>query len=393
MKIVWCLDENYVNMARASIDSFKRWNPSARIIVVSEKALPIDCDQNIIIQLPKKFKNRGSRDRITNAAYLKLYLTRLPFRKILYVDPDTICQKSLSEFYKTTIKYIGLTESHSFGKQQAKEIGVEKYGITGMMLMNLENLRNIDFTSRCLKVESEFNLSPRLWRHDETCINLGMKGLLTFVDVKYNYCHKRIYDNPIPEKDAFILHYVGRDKSDMPKPNRYPEIEEIGKHITGKSVAIVGNAQSIFTKNNGEKIDNHDFVIRFNRGFIFKEKSQGKRTDLLLLACEPTDEEIASYNARFVCNRSKHYHNKTKYTITNSQRQLMKDRIGSQPSTGFMAVDICMNFGAKSIDLYGFDFEKTPTYYNPVGYVTKHNYSKEEEIIRDYERQGKLRIL
>lgn len=380
-------------MAEASIASFKHWNPNAKIIVVSEKPLPIKCDQNITIQLPKKYKNRGLSDRITNAAYLKLYLTQLPFNKVLYVDPDTICQKPLLDFYNTNIKYIGLTESHSFGIRQARELGLEKYGITGMMLMNLEELRKIDFTSRCLQVESEFKLSPKLWRHDETCINLGMRGLLTFFDVKYNYCHNRIYDNPIPEKDAYILHYVGKDKSDMPKIDRYPEIAEIGEHIKGKSVAIVGNARSIFSKKNGEKIDNHDFIIRFNKGFICDEKSQGKRTDLLLLACEPTPEEIDLYNARFVCNRSKHYHNRTKYTITNTQRQIMKDTIGKQPSTGFMAVDICLNFGAKSIDLFGFDFEATPTYYNPVGYVTQHDYSKEEEIIKGYEKQGKLRIL
>lgn len=174
---------------------------------------------------------------------------------------------------------------------------------------------------------------------------------------------------------------------------KYPEIAEIGEYIKGKSVAIVGNAESIFTKNNGEKIDNHDFVIRFNKGFIFKEKSQGKRTNLLLLACELTNEEINSYEADFVCNRSSRYKNPVEFTLKNDERLTMRGKIGSYPSTGFMAIDICMEFGAKSIDLYGFDFEKTPTYYNPVGYVTKHNYSKEQEIIRDYERQGKLRIL
>lgn len=395
MRIVYCLDENYADMAASSIASYRKWNPNARFIAVSERPLPqtMGYDQNIIISLPKTFRNRGNGDRITNAAYLKCFLTQLPYGKCLYVDPDTICQKPLLEFYNIPIKYIGVAESHSYGKKQAVALGLKRYCNTGVMLMNLNNLREIDFTSKCLDVEQNYPTPSVGWQHDETCINIAMNGLLTFVDKKYNYCHAREYDAPIPEDEAYILHYIGKDKKDMPKIDRYPEISEIGKHIKGKRVAIVGNAESIFSKKNGEDIDNHEFVIRFNKGFIFKEKSQGKRTDLLLLACEPTPEEIASYNARFVCNRSKHYHNKTKYTITNSQRQIMKNTIGKQPSTGFMAVDICLNFHAKSIDLYGFDFEKTPTYYNPVGYVTQHDYSKEEKIIREYEKQGKVRIL
>ena len=394
MRIVYCLDENYVDMATVSILSFRRWNPTAKIIVVSENPLPKDMgyDQNIIITLPKKFRSRKENDRITNAAYLKCFLTELPFRKCLYVDPDTICQKPLRELYNIPVKYIGLTESHSYGSKQAQELGLEKYGITGMMLMNLDELRNINFTERCLNVEKNFLCPRKMWRHDETCINLGMKGLLTFVDKKYNYCHNREYYQPIPEEDAYILHYVGDGKKDMPKINRYPEIEEIGEQIRGKRVAIVGNAKSIFDKRNGKEIDSHEFVIRFNKGFIIKEESQGRKTNLLLLACELSKEELESYKADYICNRSMHYNNPTPFTIKNEQRALMKLRLGSQPSTGFMAIHICLNYGAESIDLYGFDFEKTPTFYNPIGYKTQHDYNKEEDIVRDYERKGLLKI-
>lgn len=173
---------------------------------------------------------------------------------------------------------------------------------------------------------------------------------------------------------------------------KYPEIAEIGEYIKGKSVAIVGNAESIFTKNNGEKIDNHDFVIRFNKGFIFKEKSQGKRTNLLLLACELTNEEINSYEADFVCNRSSRYKNPVEFTLKNDERLAMRSKIGSYPSTGFMAIDICMEFGAKSIDLYGFDWGKTDTFYNPIGYVVPHNYNAEEDYIREYVKKGLVKI-
>lgn len=394
MRIVYCLDENYVDMATVSISSFRAQNPNAKIYVVSERPLPKEMgyDQNIIIKLPKTFRNRGEGDRITNACYLKCFLTNLPFRRCLYVDPDTICQKNLKELYNTPIKYIGITESHAFGKKQALALGLKEYGITGMMLMNLDELRKINFTQRCLDVEEHYPTPSTGWQHDETCINVAMKGLMTFLDKKYNYCHNRKYDNPIPEEDAYILHYVGDGKKDMPKLNRYPEIEEIGEKIRGKRVAIVGNAQSIFSKKNGKEIDNHDFIIRFNKGFISDKSAQGSKTNLLLLACELTKDEIESYHTDYVCNRSRSYHNPTRWTIKNEQRALMRLKLGSQPSTGFMAVHICMNYEAESIDLYGFDFEATPTFYNPQGYVTQHDYAKEEDIIREYEQQGKLKI-
>lgn len=394
MRIAYVLDENYIDMATVSIASYRYHNPHAKIIVVSERPMPKEMgyDENIIIKLPKIFRNRGEGDRITNAAYLKCFLTQLPYRRILYVDPDTICQQNLRELYNKPCQYICITESHSRGQKQAEALGLERYGMTSVMLMNLEELRKIDFTNRCLNVIETSNVPTEWWQHDETAINLAMKDLLTFVDVKYNYCHNRKYDNPIPEESAHILHYVGDGKKDMPKFEKYPELNRIGEHITGKTIAIVGNAKSIFDKKNGKRIDNHDFVIRFNKGFITRTESQGTKTSLLLLACELTPEQIMSYKPKFVCNRSRHYNNPTMYTIRNEQRALMKLRLGSQPSTGFMAIDICLYFGAKSIDLYGFDFEATPTFYNPEGYKTQHDYNKEEDIVRDYERKGLLKI-
>ena len=394
MNIVFCIDSNYIEMAKISIKSYREYNPLAKIIVVSEKPMPkyIDYDENTIIELPKVFRNRGENDRITNAAYLKCFLTNLPYDKVLYVDPDTICQRSLKELWNIPVEYIGICESHKFGEKQAQALGLPKYGITGVMLMNLKNLRKINFTARCLDVEANYMTPSTGWQHDETCINVAMAGLMTFLDKKYSYCHNRKYDYPIPEKEAYILHYVGDTKKDMPRENRYPEVQDIGDLIQGKSVAIVGNAKSIFDKDNGSEIDRHDVVIRFNKGFIRSKHCQGTKTTILLLACELTEEEIESYHANFVVNRSTCWKNKTKYTLNNKERGKMVETLTAQPSTGYLAIDLCLNYGASEIDLYGFDFEKTPTFYNPEGYQTPHNYSAEEKVILEYEEQGRLKI-
>lgn len=170
----------------------------------------------------------------------------------------------------------------------------------------------------------------------------------------------------------------------------YRQIEPIGEAIKGKSVAIVGNAQTIFDKEYGEEIDNHDFVIRFNKGFISKPKSQGTKTSLLMVACSLTQEQLSSYRAEYICNRSNRYC-AGNYTISNDDRRSLKQLLGKQPSTGFMVIDFCLKFKAGHIDLYGFDWV-SPTFYNPEGYVTPHDFLLEKEIIEGYEKEKKLDI-
>lgn len=156
-------------------------------------------------------------------------------------------------------------------------------------------------------------------------------------------------------------------------------IPEIRGLICNKSVAIVGNAQSIYSKKNGAKIDSHEVVIRFNRGFISDKEAQGSRTDILFLACELTPEELAQFNAKYTINRS----SRTKcgmITLNDDWRKWYRKRFDNYPSTGLMAIAVCRDCEAKKIDLYGFDFWDTPTYYNPKGYITKHNYENEKKI-------------
>lgn len=395
MIVVYCLDENYKEYTALSIRSVRKYNPHAKIIVVSEMPLNlwIDGVENITIPLPKLFRNRGMKDRITQAAYLKCFLTELPFDKIIYLDGDTICQGPLNELWEMPCEYINICESHDFGKKQAEELGHEKYGLTGMMVMNLANLRKIGFTETCLDVEANYPTPPLTgWHHDETCINVACHGLMKFIDCKWNYCRNREYSEPIQEPQAKILHYIGRQKDDMRLLPHYNTLDPIMDDIKGKRVAIVGNAKSLFDYSKGVEIDTFDFVIRFNRGFITRPECQGSKTNLLILACLLTNDEIQSYNATWVANRSSSYVNPVYFTIPNQDRRMLRDKLDSQPSTGFMAIDLCLTAGAKSIDLFGFDFEETPTFYNPEGYITKHDYPMEKQIVQEYEKCGLLTI-
>lgn len=385
MIVVYVADKNYMDFVNISAKSLLRHNPEAVIIVVSPEKVETEFE-NVVIPLSGTWKHRNN-DRITSTTYLKLFLTQLPYDKIIYMDGDTLVLHPLDELWNMEPEYIALTESHDYGKIQAEDLGVEKYGLSGVMVMNLKNLRKIGFTQKCLQA----NPQVKHWCHEETLINVAMRGKLKFIPVKWNYCHDREYsDRSLLLKDVAILHICGKDKSYMTR-NHYTEVARIKEYIKGKSVAIVGNAKSIFDHDFGKEIDKHDVVIRFNRGFITNEKAQGTKTDIVILACELTIDEKKKYKAFCTINRSRNTRCGD-YTFADKERDRLKEFIGAQPSSGFMAIDLCRDSGAKSIDLYGFDFEKTKTFYNPDDYQTRHDYQTEEKIVTEMDKNGILTI-
>lgn len=169
------------------------------------------------------------------------------------------------------------------------------------------------------------------------------------------------------------------------------DLQKVKDFIKGKTVAIVGNAKSIFGTCAGADIDAHDVVFRFNKGFISDPSAQGVRTDILILACELSPEELLRFGAKYTINRSY----KTKcgdYTFDNYFRKMFCEVTGYQPSSGFMAVRFCIEAQAAKIDLYGFDFGRSPTFYNAADYQTKHNYALEEKILQAQAICGAINI-
>ena len=174
--------------------------------------------------------------------------------------------------------------------------------------------------------------------------------------------------------------------------------------IGNKSVVIVGNAKSLLETHYGELIETHDIIIRLNKGFVTQPSAQGKRTDMIGLTPELSEAETLAHfepsHFLMLIPKMRHYRFFGKDAVRNTLfynfRYWLADRnlIGRRPSSGFMAISWMVRLGqAKSITLYGFDFGATPTYYNPEGYKTPHNYDREREIVLDWERQGLIKIV
>lgn len=200
--------------------------------------------------------------------------------------------------------------------------------------------------------------------------------------------------------------------------------------VEGKSIAVVGNAQSLFNKKYGKEIDAHDLVIRFNKfAPLYSDydvtATHGNRVDIwafwtvgaFINKClsEPNTERLsdAFYNDNIVkVQMTKSHHiedtrkyieftysnlrfNQLKQSVNKYSRFLKRSKVRNsiknseyQCSAGLIMLNWLFECNPKLVDIYGMDFKTTPTfseidrYKSDVRYRIdqrcKHNFELEE---------------
>ena len=134
--------------------------------------------------------------------------------------------------------------------------------------------------------------------------------------------------------------------------------------LAGKSVALVGNARALAAGDAGAEIDAHDVVIRINRAPMPNAHSHGTRTDWLALATSLNGADRARIQPGRILWMS---HKRKRLDWHSAQSDgfylhpladyaTLKTRLGAQPTTGVMLIDMLARSGLARLDLYGFDF-------------------------------------
>ena len=167
------------------------------------------------------------------------------------------------------------------------------------------------------------------------------------------------------------------------------------------SVALVGSAQSLRDSRFGEEIDHHDWVIRLNQGGFAADdrESTGLRTDFLFVTLTGGG---GWKTARFLWRTAK-IAKETVVIMSPKKRSIFRidmakffpsyppawheelhHQLGARPSTGAMAVDFLMRTMSDvgRLDVYGFDFFRTPDIAHGRNRVVAHDPSVEEAYIR-----------
>ncbi|QUS58453.1 glycosyltransferase family 29 protein (plasmid) [Pseudovibrio brasiliensis] len=173
---------------------------------------------------------------------------------------------------------------------------------------------------------------------------------------------------------------------------------ELQNDIAGKRIAVVGNAQSLCAKDYGPEIDQHDIVIRINRGAIPHIKSHGQKLSWVATSLDIPKSFVYSQQAQRVIWTSAersfslpHWlakHSDIVYLLKTAELKRYHARAEKKPSTGFRLLALLEELGGyKQIDIYGFDFFASPTNTNhiePEKARSDHDYDRENHEIQKW---------
>jgi hypothetical protein len=178
----------------------------------------------------------------------------------------------------------------------------------------------------------------------------------------------------------------------------------LSEKARGRRVALIGNADSMFARADGELIDSYDIVVRLNRGFIRNHVSQGSRTDVLCLSSALHLRDIhAAFGDVTIVHMNRHRWLMRKDMLEQRRRlvyypaaawKTLCDKLsGMAPSTGLMAIDLFHNhLDAGEVRLFGFDWKESKTFYSDALDLTVHDWRAEREMVESWSRRGRLKL-
>ena len=140
--------------------------------------------------------------------------------------------------------------------------------------------------------------------------------------------------------------------------------DELLEALSGKTVALVGNARALSQGAQGAEIDAYDLVVRINLAPMPDAASHGARTDWLGLAVRLPRAERARIAPGRILWMS---HKRKRLDYTSAQSQgfylhpqpdylALRDHLRATPTTGAMLIDLLLRSDLTRLDLYGFDF-------------------------------------
>lgn len=240
--------------------------------------------------------------------------------------------------------------------------------------INLNKLKKIDITVNNSNTKSitkgntkNYNLKkPDNYLDENITRNLRNYSLVNLNSGQLNYNHNKFINKIFDKYTQLFAHY-----------------------LKGKSVVLVGPANSIIGTNLGKTIDKFDIVIRLNKALpipLNLENDIGSRTDIIYNALNTTDfpgqnnldtNFYKRNGVKFVVspypfsgvfyNDIINYISKYKFdlpfrTIKQSKFSAFKNQLKTRPYTGTSAIMDLLTFDIKALYITGIDFYNTPYY-------------------------------
>ena len=244
ISISFCLDDNYIlNAYVAIISILDNKNDNTYIsfyLIVSKdfKRENIDIILSLyeqyelfnitFIRMNNQFDNVTTFRYITKSAYYKLILADLlpKLNKIINFDSDIIVYKDLFNLFNHNFNNYLILASPIFGSYKYRN--QKKSYNTGILLLNLQKMRETNFTQKIKEIINNGFKDTKYFLHDQAIINQFFFEYIGDLEFEYNsrnnlfkysskyYIEKEDYLNYInlinSEKYPYIYHFTGDNK-------------------------------------------------------------------------------------------------------------------------------------------------------------------------------------
>lgn len=189
------------------------------IISLGSEVQILDVSSDWVQQFPIR-----RRDYLSLATYLRLFIPQLlppEIDKVLYVDSDIVFNGDISELYDVDLSnysLAGIEDAPNLHPLRLSYNEADSYFNAGLILLNLEYLRGIDFTNLAQKYIRENFAKIRL--HDQDVLNALLHGTVLFLDIKWNMLDCFFFNPPLiaskymedlakNRETPIVIHYSG----------------------------------------------------------------------------------------------------------------------------------------------------------------------------------------
>jgi lipopolysaccharide biosynthesis glycosyltransferase len=233
INLVFAFDKNYATYAAIAIFScVLHSNSNLRIYCVTTPEVTNEID--LVKKLAAKFRFELKHIRVAEgmlthwtpkqhfglAAYIRLLLPEIiPEKKVIYLDSDILVEDDLLALYSVDLKeysIAGALDPFGASTTQAKLRKKDHYINSGVLLLDLEQLKNEQFTKQAMTVFAE--KEQELTWADQCLINIYFEDNIKILDSKWNFL---VYQQQLKPTDFVdlvqtrknkILHFVGNTK-------------------------------------------------------------------------------------------------------------------------------------------------------------------------------------
>ena len=208
------VDENYIKPCQVVMQSIvEKTRHKVRFHIIGED---FDTDKDVVFyEKPdlSMLKNTNQNAYITMSACYRLFAPYLDLDKVIYIDCDTVVLDDIQELWCQNVEYIGGVLDPMYIHQARKNNLKHKYINSGVMVMNLKNLRKLPYLTMIKATQNgNYNLSLL----DQDIINIAFGRYISLLPYEWNV-YAKIYSNTTDEmqkarNNPKLIHWCGKDK-------------------------------------------------------------------------------------------------------------------------------------------------------------------------------------